>query len=634
MGRMPERGPRSRNPVRLPRVGLCVAVALGLGLAVTGRAQAPESDPEEQLKRLVVMIRGKLAGTDTIGAGVIFGVGPDRLYIMSANHVVRQGQEEAQDLRVQLRWLPGEAVSARLLTNVDPELDLAVLTVANLQAISLPQLPFDRLGDAGVLKRRDPVYAVGFPNGRPWHSRVTPDFVSDVRAGRLLFESTFLAPGHSGGALVNDRWELVGMIRTDQPPDGEAVRIDGILDRLREWNYPVRLSRRPDVEARRPPDSPARPGAGSGAPPPSGLSVDSSGESRLPSSGVNVASPGAMNPTAGRNPDSGSPSKLRSKSDTGAGPTLQLKLQSAFPADSAFHQGARHLATTVEELSGGRLRFEVLPPGGFMFTAYDAVGTGSVDAAYADPIHWYGRFPWAALFSGVPFGLTHDEMQAWRYRGGGLALQQELYAAQNLVPFPAGSSGDNMAGWVRAEIRSAADLRGLRIRAAGISIQILGSVGAVVAALPAGEVVPSLEGGVIDAVAWCCPAEDVTVMGLHKLGLRYYRPSGWLAPTTFLELIVNKATYDGLPADLQSHLSQAARRTNAWMLTEMQRRNAAALEQATRVHGVTVRDLPRDVIETLRRATARVLEGHAQRDIHFRRAYEGIKKTAGASPVH
>ncbi len=501
--------------------------------------------------------------------------------------------------------------------------------MANLQALSVPQMPFDRVGDAGVLRRRDNVYAVGFPNGRPWYSGVKPDAISDVRLGRLRFESMFLAQGHSGGALVNDRWELVGMIRSDQPPDGEAVRIDALLDRLRGWNYPVSLSRRPDVEARPAAVPPARASGMQGildrmAPPESQPLVSSPG---------NVASPAAKTPDVVRSSETARSSKVTSRPDSHTGPPVRWRLQSTFPTDSAFHQGAQHLAATVQELSAGRLSFEVLPVGGSTFTVYDTVGKGGVDAAYATPSFWCCMIPWAALFSGVPFGLTHDEMQAWRHRGGGLALQRELYAAQNLVPFPAGSSGDNMAGWVRREIRSASDLRGLKIGASGVSISVLRNLGAAVDAFPRGEIVPALERGVIEGAAWCCPAEDVT-LGLHKLGLRYYRPSGWLAPTTFLELVVNKATYDGLPVDLQTHLSQAARRTDAWMLTEMRRRNAEALALATRAHGIAVRDLPGDVVEALRRATTRVLEEEARSDTNFRRVYEGMKKAASAAPTH
>ena len=225
----------------------CVAwtagtLSLALGSACWGQPVVA-GEAEDRLKSLVVMIQGKLAGSDTIGAGIIVGVRGDRLYIVTANHVVRQGtQEEAQDLRVLFRWLPGESAPARLLTDVDHGLDLAVLSVTNLKAISLPKLPFDRLGDTTALKRTAPVYSVGYPNGRPWYSRVTPDAISEASTDLLKFESLFLAPGHSGGALVNERWELVGVIRSDQPPDGEAVRIDRILEKLRQWNYPVNLT--------------------------------------------------------------------------------------------------------------------------------------------------------------------------------------------------------------------------------------------------------------------------------------------------------------------------------------------------------------------------------------------------------
>ena len=113
------------------------------------------------------MITGELGGGPTLGAGIIVGVGSDRLYIATANHAVRRGTQEAQKLRVRLRMMPGEWFDARLLDDRDGDVDLAAPSVVGVKQRGIPVdvLPFGRLGDPGVLKRGDEVYHVGYANG-------------------------------------------------------------------------------------------------------------------------------------------------------------------------------------------------------------------------------------------------------------------------------------------------------------------------------------------------------------------------------------------------------------------------------------------------------------------------------------
>jgi S1-C subfamily serine protease len=223
------------------RTWFVLATAIVAGLWMTPARSQPS---EETVKPLIVMIAGELAGSPAIGAGIIVGVGSDRLYIATANHVVRRGAQEAQKVRVRLRALPGEWIDARLLEDRDSELDLAVLSVPGVKQRGIPvdALPFGRVGDPGVLKRGDEVYHVGYANGEPWRVNVNPDRISGKVGDLLKFESSSIAPGNSGGGLFNARWQLVGMVRADQPPDGVAVSIARIRATMTGWGYPVSLS--------------------------------------------------------------------------------------------------------------------------------------------------------------------------------------------------------------------------------------------------------------------------------------------------------------------------------------------------------------------------------------------------------
>jgi len=197
---------------------------------------------EEEIELLIVMVQSKLAGEDNVGAGIIVGVGSDSLYIVTANHVVRRGTQEALDIQVQLKWL-NKPVKASLLKHADAPLDLAVLSIAGLkqQGVNINALPFDHMGDAASLQRGEPVYSLGNARVEKWSINVSPDKISKIEKDFILYESNFIGPGHSGGALLNDRREVIGMLLSDAPPNGRAISITSVLSKLKGWGLPVNL---------------------------------------------------------------------------------------------------------------------------------------------------------------------------------------------------------------------------------------------------------------------------------------------------------------------------------------------------------------------------------------------------------
>ena len=205
------------------------------------RTQAQDSDTDlESTTQLIVMIN-VINGLE-FGAGIIFGWDKERIYIVTANHVVRRGSQEAQNPQIRLKALPDKPFKATLLKHADQELDLAVLSMEGLdnQKVDPCVLRIDRLGRT-AMKRGDPVYAVGNPNGVPWGMPVAPDLVAQIVGVQVTFQSAYISKGHSGGGLLSRQGEVVGMIRADQPPFGSATNIENILQAMRAWGYPVKL---------------------------------------------------------------------------------------------------------------------------------------------------------------------------------------------------------------------------------------------------------------------------------------------------------------------------------------------------------------------------------------------------------
>jgi ankyrin repeat protein len=211
------------------------------------QTQAQEQLLDEQAQptlRMIAMISGRVAGRDTFGAGIIVGREEDRLYVVTANHVVRSGDQTAGDLVVHLRDFPTLDLAATVLDTADPKQDIAVLRVNGLSThgIDTCALPFARLGDDEAARRGADVYAVGNPNGVPWSMPVLPDRISQAVGDHLSFQSQFISQGHSGGGLLDSRGLLIGIIQKDERPFGWAMRMPPLLATVRAWGHPVHLA--------------------------------------------------------------------------------------------------------------------------------------------------------------------------------------------------------------------------------------------------------------------------------------------------------------------------------------------------------------------------------------------------------
>jgi len=277
-------------------------------------------------------------------------------------------------------------------------------------------------------------------------------------------------------------------------------------------------------------------------------------------------------------------------------------------------------------MSNGRLDIKVYGAGELVgaFEVFDAVAQGAAQMGHGAAYYWRGKIPVAAMFATVPFGMTAQEMNGWLRYGGGAELWVELYEPFGLIPFAAGNSGVQMAGWFNKEINSVADLQGLKMRIPGLGGAVLERAGGVPVSLPGSEVFTALQTGVIDATEWVGPYNDLA-MGLHRAAKYYYYP-GWHEPGATLEAIVNKEAWEALPADLQKMLEVGIRAMNHDLLSEFTARNASALKTLVEDHQVQLRRLPDDVLERLKLESSAVVAELATGNELARRIYESYAR--------
>ena len=269
--------------------------------------------------------------------------------------------------------------------------------------------------------------------------------------------------------------------------------------------------------------------------------------------------------------------------------------------------GALRFAERIETMSAGRLRITVRGAGEVVgaFDVFDAVQGGDAEMGHGAAFFWRGKIPEAVFFAAVPFGMNAQETNGWLYHGEGLELWRELYEPFGVVPFPAGNSGAQMGGWFNREIADLDDVRGLRMRILGLGAAVLERAGGTPVSLPPDAVFGAMQTGVIDAVEWVAPYNDLP-LGLHQVAHYYYYP-GWQEPGPPLELIVGADAWASLPPDLQAIVAAAARSMNEEMLAEYTARNHASLRTLVDEHDVELRAFPAPVLAELRRLSDEVL---------------------------
>jgi TRAP-type mannitol/chloroaromatic compound transport system substrate-binding protein len=114
---------------------------------------------------------------------------------------------------------------------------------------------------------------------------------------------------------------------------------------------------------------------------------------------------------------------------------IVLKMQGSWGAKDIFNEMAEEYVKRVNEMAGGRLRIDYLVAGAVVkpFEVMDAVAKGVLDAGHTVPVYWYGKSKVASLFGSGPInGCDAHQTLAWIYRGGGLALYNELLGKLNL----------------------------------------------------------------------------------------------------------------------------------------------------------------------------------------------------------
>lgn len=330
---------------------------------------------------------------------------------------------------------------------------------------------------------------------------------------------------------------------------------------------------------------------------------------------------------------------------TGAGAAAGILAASSFPAPAiakglrqwkmamtwqkslpGLGTGAVRLAKRITKLSEGKLEVksygggELIPALGI----FDAVAQGTVEMGHCAPYYWLSKNRSCAFFCTVPGGLTVQEQNGWLYFGGGQQLWDELYAEFGLKSMPAGNTGAQMGGWFNRELKTIDDIKGLKMRIPGLAGEVFSKLGGSSQTIPPQELFTAMQSGVIDALEWVGPWNDMA-LGFHRVSKYYYGPAFHEGGPT-LELMVNKAAFDKLPEDLQLIVKAACAAENDLMTAEYHANNIRSLQILKEKHNVDFRIYPESILKEFFKTSEEVVAETASDSEISRKIYESFAK--------
>ena len=276
-----------------------------------------------------------------------------------------------------------------------------------------------------------------------------------------------------------------------------------------------------------------------------------------------------------------------------------LRFQSTWPAKDIFHEYALDFAKKVNDMTGGELRIEVLPAGAVVpaFQLLDAVSKGTLDGGHGVVVYHYGKNPALALWgSGPSFGMDANMLLSWHKYGGGKEMLDELYklVGANVKSYVYGPMPTQPLGWFKKPITKTEDLKGLKYRTVGISIDMFTAMGVSVNALPGGEIIPAMDRGLLDAAEFNNASSD-RLLGFPDVSKVCMLQSFHQNAEQF-EILFNGTKYNAMPAKLRSILDYAVEASSADMSWKAVDRYSSSYEEMQAKQGVKFYKTPDSIL--------------------------------------
>jgi len=310
---------------------------------------------------------------------------------------------------------------------------------------------------------------------------------------------------------------------------------------------------------------------------------------------------------------------------------ITMRWQSTWPTKDIFHEYALDFARKVNDMTGGRLKIEVLPAGAVVkaFDLLDAVSKGTLDGGHGVVAYWYGKNSAVALWgSGPGYGMDANMLLAWHYYGGGKELLDEVYKSLNLdvVSFLYGPMPTQPFGWFKKPVTKAEDVKGLKFRTVGLAVDIYKGMGAAVNPLPGGEIVPALDRGLLDAAEFNNASSD-RLLGFPDVA-KVCMLQSFHQSTEQFEVLFNKKKYDALPEELKAIIKHAVSAASADMSWKAIDRYSTDYREMAQKQGVKFYKTPDGILKKQLEVWEQVRAAKAAENPMFKRVDDSMRAFA------
>jgi TRAP-type mannitol/chloroaromatic compound transport system substrate-binding protein len=306
---------------------------------------------------------------------------------------------------------------------------------------------------------------------------------------------------------------------------------------------------------------------------------------------------------------------------------IKWKVQGFVPAGMLYHETLQRTAEEVKSVSKGRLVWEVFPAGALVppLEGLKAVSDGVYDVNFGYTGQWVGKIPVAPLFTAAPGGLNALDMQMWLEHGGGKELHQEMYdkygyKVKVIHDCPIAME---IFMWSKKPLKNLDDWKGMKFRMMPLMGDILAKHGLSVVFMPAGEIMPNLQRGVIDAAEYSIPAFDKT-LGIWEV-CKYLHLPGVHQPASQLEHVINKKSYDALPDDLKVALDAAIWKSRLKNWLWMESKNMEAMD-FFKQKGIEVVQVEPESVKTMMKWAIDYLDEKSATDEFFAKVWKSQKE--------
>ncbi len=310
---------------------------------------------------------------------------------------------------------------------------------------------------------------------------------------------------------------------------------------------------------------------------------------------------------------------------------ITLRFQSTWPPKFIYHEFAVDWTRKASELTGGRLKIEMLPAGAVVpgLQLVEAVSKGTLDGGHGIPAFWFGKHPAFGLYGAGPdFGMDANQLMGWVEYGGGKELFVEIQAAAqlNIVSYLGGPVPCEPMGWFKKEIKGTAELKGVKFRTSGLAVDMFSALGMSAVQMAPADIVPALDRGLLDGAEFASATDDRT-MGFPDVAKFYLQQSYHMA-NNFCEVMFNKERHDALPAEIKAilkHVPHAAHSDMMWK--SMHRMSQDFIELQTK-HKVKIYRTPKPILDAQLKAWDTVIAKRSSENPLFVKVIESQKAWA------